>query len=231
MSASIFRAAFGAAAAAACLLAAAPAAAAEMPQPKVDFIYPGPHGTIFDRVCKEWLHRDTNPADVEELLARKAEFEAAWERTGREYMRLALEAAGRPYPYSEIQATLSVCAPDSMAFPLIIRMNDFLASNTDYYVHDFALLAFHELMHHYAQAIEHRSPIFAKYADVPFSIRAHIHVVAFERYVLEKTGRTEQLAKLRDYYAARETPTYIRAWEIVDKEGVAAVVADAGVRP
>jgi hypothetical protein len=226
MSASIFKAI----AAAACLLAAAPAAA-KMPQPKVDFIYPGPHGTIFDRVCKEWIHRDVNPADVTELLARKAEFEAHWEKTGKEYMRLALEATGRPYPYAEIQATLSVCAPDSMAFPLIIRMNDFLASNTEYYVHDFGLLAFHELMHHYAQAIEHKSPIFAKYADVPFSIRAHIHVVAFERYVLEKTGRTEQLAKLRDYYASREEPTYIRAWEIVDKEGVAAVVADAGVKP
>lgn len=227
MSAFIFRAIT----AAACLFAAVPAAAEKMPQPKVYFLYPGPHGTIFDRVCKEWLHRETNPADVKELLARKAEFKAHWEKTGKEYMRLALEATGRPYPYAEIQATLSVCAPDSMAFPLIIRMNDFLASNTEYYVHDFGLLAFHELMHHYAQAIEHKSPIFAKYADVPFSIRAHIHVVAFERYVLEKTGRTEQLAKLRDYYASREEPTYIRAWEIVDKEGVAAVVADAGVKP
>lgn len=226
MSASIFKTF----AAASCLLAAAPAAA-ELPQPKVDFLYPGPHGTIFDRVCKEWLHRDTNPADVKELLARKAEFEAHWDKTGKEYMRLALEAAGRPYPYAEIQATLSVCAPDSMAFPLIIRMNDFLASNTEYYVHDFGLLAFHELMHHYAQAIEHKSPIFAKYAGVPFSIRAHIHVVAFERYVLEKTGRSEQLAKLRDYYATLKEPTYIRAWEIVDKEGVAAVIADAGVKP
>lgn len=121
MSASIFKAL----AAATCLLAAAPAAAAKMPQPKVDFIYPGPHGTIFDRICKEWLHRDMNPADVKELLARKVEFEAHW----------------------------------------------------------------------------------------------------------EKTGRTEQLAKLRDYYASRKEPTYIRAWEIVDKEGVAAVVGDTGVKP
>lgn len=225
MSASLFKTALAAA-----LVAATPAAAG-MPQPKVDFIYPGPHGTIFDRICKEWLHRDVNPDDVKEVLARKSEFEAAWEKTGKEYMRLALAATGRPYPYSEVQATLSVCAPNSVAFPLIIQMNDFLASNTEDYAHDFPLLAFHELMHHYAQAIEHKSPIFAKYADLPFSIRAHIHVVAFERYVLEKTGRTEQLAKLRAYYAAREEPTYIRAWEIVDKETVAAVVADAGIKP
>lgn len=208
---------------------ASPAAAATVP--KISFLYPSPHGTIFDRVCKAWIKQDTNPADVQELLARKAEFEAAWAGTGREYMRLVLDAAGRPFPYAEMQATLSVCAPDSMAFPLIIRMNDFLASNTDYYVHDFALLAFHEVMHHYAQAIEHKSPILAKYADLPFSIRAHIHVVAFERYVLERTGRTEQLAKLKAYYASRDNDHYRRAWEIVDKETVAAVIADAGIKP
>ncbi|MFC3712984.1 hypothetical protein ACFOMD_10400 [Sphingoaurantiacus capsulatus] len=210
---------------------ASPAAAAPVAVPKISFLYPAPHGTIFDRVCKAWIKQDTNPADVTELLARKAEFEAAWATTGREYMRLALAAAGRPFPYSEMQATLSVCAPDSMAFPLIIRMNDFLASNREYYVHDFALLAFHEVMHHYAQAIEAKSAIFAKYAAEPFSIRAHIHVVAFERYVLERTGRTEQLAKLRDYYTGRDVDHYRRAWEIVDKETVAAVVADAGIQP
>jgi hypothetical protein len=227
MSASIFKTL----AAATYLLAAAPVSAAEMPQPKVHFLYPAPHGTIFDRICKAWMHRDVNTADVTELLARKAEFEAHWEKTGKEYMRLALEATGRPYPYSEIQATLTLCTPDSMAFPLFIRMNDFLSSNTEYYVHDFPLLVFHELMHHHAQVIEHKSAIFAKYADVPYATRVHIHVVAFERYALEKTGRTEQLQKLRDYYAGLEKKAYIEAWQIVDKEGVAAVIADAGVEP
>lgn len=226
MSASSFRTVLGAA-----LLLVATPAYAEPAVPKISFLYPSPYGTIFDRVCEEWIHRKTNSADVQELLARKAEFDKAWATTGQEYMRLALAAAGREFPYVEMQATLSVCAPDSMAFPLIIRMNDFLASNTEYYVHDFALLAFHEVMHHYAQAIEHKSPIFAKYAALPFSVRAHIHVVAFERYVLEKTGRTEQLAKLRDYYASRDNENYKRAWEIVDKETVAAVVADAGIHP
>lgn len=202
-----------------------------LPLPKVIFVYPGPEGTIFDRVCKAWIKHETKAADVAELLTRKAEFEAEWQKTGTEYMRLAIEATNRPYSYSEIQATLSVCAPDSMAFPLLLRMNEFLASNTEHYVHDFPLLAFHELMHHHAQAIEHKSAILAKYADVPFGIRAHIHVVAFERYVLERTGRTEQLDKLRDYYAALESDHYSRAWQIVDKEGVAAVIADAGVKP
>ncbi len=226
MSASIFKAV----ALAAALFTASPAAAA-MPEPKVFFLYPGPHGTIFDRVCKEWIGRDVAPADVNELLARKAEFEQQWETTGKTYMRLALEATGRPFPYKEIQATLTLCAPDSMAFPLFIRMNRFLGSSTEDGAHDFPLLAFHELMHHYAQAIEHKSKIFAKYADVPFSIRAHIHVVAFERYVLQKTGRTEQLAKLQARYAEDEDSAYHRAWQIVDKETVEAVVADAGIKP
>lgn len=215
----------------AALVASAAPAPAPQPLPDVVFVYPGPHGTIFDRVCEGWIKQKVNPADVQELLSRKAEFEAEWDKIGKRYMQLALDATGRPYPYRQIQATLSVCAPDSMAFPLLIRMNDFMASNTEYYVHDFALLAFHELMHHHAQAIEGKSKIFVKYADLPFSIRAHIHVVAFERYVLEKTGRTEQLAKLKAYYAAGKTDHYRRAWEIVDTEGVEAVIVDARGEP
>ncbi|MBW7945750.1 MAG: hypothetical protein H3C60_04750 [Sphingomonadaceae bacterium] len=225
MSASIFRAAIAAA-----LIAASPASAG-IAQPTVHFIYPAPYGTIFDRVCKEWLNRDVEQADIDELLARKAEFEAQWRTTGAQYMRLATEATGRAFPYSEIQATMTLCTPDSMAFPLFIRMKSFLGSGTEDGGHDFPLLVFHELMHHYANAIEAKSQIFAKYADLPFSVRAHIHVVAFERYVLEKTGRIHQLEKLREYYAKDEDSTYHRAWRIVDKEGVAAVIADAGLKP
>lgn len=205
---------------------ALPVHAKERPLPDIHFLYPSPLGTPFDRSCKEWMNREFSHADRDELLRRMPEFVADWTTTGQSYIRLAMEAADRPFPYSEMQATLSVCAPDSMAFPLLISMSELLSTHKGPTSHQFSLLVFHELMHHYVQQVEAGSPIYRKYANEPPGVRAHIHVVALERYVLEKTGRADQLEMLHRMYKEWPVPNYRRAWEIVDAESVAAVVND-----
>lgn len=211
------------------LLALATPAAAQQPAPipTIHFVYPGPSGTVFDRSCENWLHRKTAKADVDEVLARKPEFEAQWKARGEEYLRIAVDGAGAPFPYAAMQATLTVCAPDSMGMPLLIQMNDFLSSNTSTpYAHDFALLVFHEVMHHYSLGIEAVSPLRKKYAAEPADVLNHLHVIAFEQYVLTKTGRIAEREKLKNYYSTYARPPYRRAWEIAEKETPEAVIAE-----
>lgn len=223
--------AFASRALAALVALAAPAVAAAADAiPQIHFVYPAPAGPVFDRVCPHWMNRTPAPADVAEVLRRKAEFEAEWKRTGETYLRLAIDAAGTPFPYREMQATLSVCAPDSMAMPLIISMNDLLSSNRSTpFAHDFALLVFHEVMHHYSLPIEATSPLRAKYAAEPADVLNHLHVIAFEQYVLGKSGGLAERDKLKDYYFTHARPPYRRAWEIVERETPEAFIAE--IRP
>ena len=195
--------------------------------PTVDFVYPVPAGPVFDRVCPTWMNRpQVTDAQREEVIRRLPEFRAAWSDVGLCYVKMVVAATGKPYPYRDMQATLSVCAPDSMAMPLIISLEELMSTNTKPYAHDFALLTFHELMHHFAMPIEQTSPLIAKYKSEPGDIRSHLHVVALERYVLEKSGKLEQLAKLKEYYRNLPRNSYARAWEIIDIETPQAFVDD-----
>lgn len=194
--------------------------------PVIHFVYPEPDGPIFDKVCPEWTGQQIGPEENAEVLERLPGFKAEWETTGLEYMRLILDAVGRPFPYGEMQATLSLCVPSSMGMPLMINMRRLLSSNTGLRAHDFPLIVFHETMHSYFLPLEGESALVAKYVDEHPSIRSHLHVVAAERYVLERTGRVEQLERLHQFYSAMPSPVYRRAWEIVDIETMEAVLAD-----
>ena len=215
-------------AAAAFLLAGS---AAPEPVPQIHFVYPAPAGSVFDRVCPHWMNRTPSPADVREVLRRKSEFEAQWRTVGETYLRLAIDAAGTPFPYREMQATLSVCAPDSMAMPLIISMNDLLSSNAGTpYAHDFPLLVFHEVMHHYSLPIEAVSALRSRYASEPGDVLSHLHVIAFEQYVLTRSGRIAERDRLKNYYFTHARPPYRRAWEIVERETPEAFIAEINAR-
>src|SRR5215471_7169709 len=79
--------------------------------PTIHILYQSPNGSIFDRTCPRFAKADIKPERVNEAVARRSEFQADWDRNGPQYLKVALSEIGLPFPYREMQATLTVC-PD-----------------------------------------------------------------------------------------------------------------------
>ncbi|MBL8628504.1 MAG: hypothetical protein JNM81_02675 [Rhodospirillaceae bacterium] len=195
------------------------AADSKLAPPKITLIYPSPGGPVFDRVCPHIFKIPVEEKWILETVRRRDEFQATWEKDGPLFLKTAIEAGNRPFPYGEMQATLSVCGTWAMAMPLLINVRDYMSDSTAPYGHDLPILIFHELMHHYTMPVDAVSPLRKKYDAEPIDVKNHMHVLAFEKYVLTKLGRKIELEKLDYYYRNQTTPSYKRAWEIVDTEG------------
>lgn len=196
--------------------------------PLVTLVYPGPEGTIFDRLCSRRLHVPIEPRQVAETVARRAEFQALWDREGPLYLDAMLKAVGAPFPYAEMQATLTVCTDVTLAMPLMINLRTFLS---DAPVPEdpvmFPRLVFHEMMHTYTQPVDEHSALRRKYAAEGVHVTNHLHVLAAEKYVLTQLGRHRELSLLdKDYRGAPADDAYRRAWEIVDREGTGPFLAE-----
>jgi hypothetical protein len=189
--------------------------------PQIDLVYPAA-GTIFDRTCEHFLK---GGGAVRDSIAKAAELRPAlqndWDKEGRKYLEHVLHEIGAPFPYSEMQATLTVCPADTMSMPLLINVRRFLpGSQLVPPREDFPERLFHELMHHYV-AFVHGSPLQGKYAAESPTTLYHLHVMALEKMVLTKFARTDELRFLDQEYRTEPPPGYYkRAWEIVcDIEG------------
>lgn len=75
---------------------------------------------------------------------------------------------------------------------------------------------FHELMHTYVQPVNAVSALRKKYADESPICLNHLHVMALEKFVLLKLGKTEELKRIGADYQSTHPPPYKRAWEIVN---------------
>ena len=206
--------------------AAAPVAPLDIPV--VTLIYPAPDGTIFDRLCERRLHATAAPREVQETIRRRDEFQALWDREGPDYLETIIRAVGAPFPYAQMQATLTVCTDVTLAMPLMINTRAFLSGAAA--PQDIALfprLVFHELMHHYTQPVDAPSALLRKYAGEGRHVASHLHVLAAEKFVLTKLGRSRELALLDQRYAgAPPGDAYRRAWEIVGQEGTEPFIAE-----
>jgi hypothetical protein len=112
-----------------------------------------------------------------------------------------------------------------MSRPLFINMRQFLSSSKERPPHDdFTEKMFHELMHHYVHAYTAKSALRKKYASENPVTLAHLHVMALEKFVLEKLGKKDELKFLEDEYAGE--PRYKRAWEIMNAEGERAFIEE-----
>jgi hypothetical protein len=201
-------------------------AAARPALPQIDFVYPAPDGTIFDIACEQWTDRPTDSARRQQVLDKLPEMRAEWEHDGPALLALAMDATGTGFPHQQMQATLTVCLDTPMAMPLLIAVGRYLPGSDVVPSHDFALLVFHELMHHHVMPLTERSALRAKYAGENLQVLDHLHVLALEQYVLTQLGRHQAYAQLQHAYARNPASPYKRAWEIVEAEGAEAFIAE-----
>lgn len=196
--------------------------------PKLELLYSGPSGTVFDRTCGALLHADIPAAWVSETVRRLPEFQDAWDRAAPEYFKAVLQEVGLAFPYREMQAVLTVCPVSTMSMPLMINVKSFLSTaERQPPKDDFAEKVFHELMHHYVSPVLATSALRRKYAAEPPVVFVHLHVMALEQFALEKLGKTEELQYLDQEYRTDPPPSnYKRAWEIVHREGYQAFLAE-----
>lgn len=188
--------------------------------PVVDIIYP-PVGTIFDRTCASFMAKGEVPPEMIKTAGEtKPRLQAEWNQRGTRYLATAMQEIGAPYPYREIQATLTVCAVPTMSSPLMINVRDYLPGaahpSPD---ENFSEALFHELMHHYVSALTGSSALKKKYASEPLVVLNHLHVIALEKMVLARLGETKELKLVEQEYLSSPSPGYKRAWEIVSDLG------------
>ena len=195
--------------------------AAAIALPKIEFLYPAPFGSIFDRNCAA-----ADASDVRETVRRVPEFQRQWDEEGPAYLRAAFGAIGKPFPYQEMQMTMTVCPGTStMSVPLMINMRQFLSTAKSQPPNDdFAEKVFHELMHHYVHPVVAQSAVRKKYSSENPVTLAHLHVIALEKLVLTKLGKRDELKFLEEEYQG--DPRYKRAWEIVNAEGEGALIEE-----
>jgi hypothetical protein len=92
-----------------------------------------PEGSIFDRNCSQITKTEPKREWVQEVINRRGEFQALWDRDGPRYLSAVLNEVRLPFPYRAMQATLTACpAVGSMSDPLFVAVREFLsdASNS-----------------------------------------------------------------------------------------------------
>src|SRR5688572_5225294 len=93
--------------------------------PQVHLVYPAPYGSIFDRGCPDFLkaevQREGHTEAIAETVRRRSEFQQQWDRQGTPYLAAAMREIRLPYPYRDVQVTLTVCPIASMGDPLVVN--------------------------------------------------------------------------------------------------------------
>ncbi len=187
--------------------------------PLIDLVYRPPNGTVFDANCNTMLKTTIDPEAVKAALQRQPELQQLLNREIGAYLSATYAEIGLPYPYQEVQATLTVCpGVISMSAPLFLNVSRFLPTapkrEPDWY---FVEILYHELMHSYVAPASTGSSFRKKYAAEDRVVLSHLHVMALEKFVLLKLGRAEELKHVAEWYQASPSPAYKRAWEIVDQ--------------
>src|SRR5690242_2153672 len=109
---------------AACLVSAQ---TTSQPLPVIDILYPAPTGSIFDSTCGALLKTTVKPETIQEAVRRAPELQAVWDREAPRYLSTTFAEIGLPFPYREMQATLTVCpGVNTMSSPLFFNVEKFL---------------------------------------------------------------------------------------------------------
>lgn len=163
--------------------AAASLAAQHADRTSLDLVYPAPNGTVFDANCADMLKTTLRPEAVAAAVRRLPEFQTLWDRESGAYLAATYAEIGLPFPYREMQATLTVCpGVRSMSAPLFLNVSRFLPTAEtrapDWY---FVKIAYHELMHTYVRRAAAGSQRRKKYAGEAPVVLTHLHVMALEK--------------------------------------------------
>jgi len=187
--------------------------------PAIDLVYRAPNGTVFEANCNTLLKTTIDPEAVKAAVARTPELQQVVNREIGALLSATYAEVGMVHPYQEVQATLTVCPGiNSMSGPLFLNVRPFLPTapkrEPDWY---FVEILYHELMHTYVGNASQSSIFRKKYAGEDRVVLNHLHVMALEKFVMRKLGRTPELAHVAERYQASPSAAYKRAWEIVDQ--------------
>jgi hypothetical protein len=156
---------------------------------------------------------------MDELYNRLAEFQAVWDKDGNDYLQVVIKEIGRPFPLKEVQATLTACEFPSMSSPFLIYTRPFLSSAPKPHpVSVFPIVIFHELMHIYLRNMRDSS-WYSKFSSESEGVLNQAYIMALEKFVTERLGKTIVLQWIDTRYRTRLTPDHKRAWELVNDKG------------
>lgn len=200
-------------------------------RPAVTFAY----ADLYDRFCAEVTNTKIDPAAVNEVERRLAEFEDAWRREAPQLVSAVVALTGAPFEFSETKAALSLCNPGLLSFPLIIDVRRYLTTLDGEHaapLHVFVGTVLHETLHRYvndrkAALPGGTTPLLEKHRTEPAPVRNHIHLFAVLDGAYRRVGRQAHLEQLMAHEAKSKTAAvFARARAIVAAEGADRVICE-----
>lgn len=179
------------------------------------------YGSVFDRQCSQLSKYRIQSEWVQEARRRNSEFQDAWNVHARDLLTTLFTEIGKGFSRKELSVTTSVCNYKSMSIPIMINvrrwLNSYSAPSAPAPMIGFAEFVFHEFLHNYVvENLRKPSPLLEKYKGEGFGVRAHLHLMALEKFVFLKLGRQDLLAWAEGFYKM-VGGDYARSWEIVTK--------------
>lgn len=200
------------------------------------FAFAGPRlffetAPVFDQECVARTGAKVDPSWYAELLRRLPEFQKAWDDRAPLLNSLAEEIAGRRYSRAEYSVALPLCPWTPMGTPLIVTVRPYLdlparqSGKVLLSMAQFVSMTHHELLHSLVNNIEteefsNTSAMLEKYSREPYNVLVHLHLIALQWTVYERTGDQEMLSATTKLYELIGGD-YARAMEIVKSEGAA----------
>ena len=185
--------------------------------PKIFFSY----SWLYDiTVCEQ---TPPNANWVDEIRMKSNRFSDLWSAKGPELFGILFNKTGLGFSRKEMTATFSVCPKKaSYSNPLVLNMTRYLESYMSpklaFSDDDFVDLVFHELLHTWVVENLKNSELLRKYKDEMPTVKNHMHLMAIQKFVYSKLGRTDLVNQLDRIYS-KMGGTYARSWEIVQIEG------------
>lgn len=194
--------------------------------PKLFFSYAG----VFDRQCASLTKFNIKEEWQNEAIERNLEFQKAWDEQSAILFGTLFNEVGKGFSKKELSVATSVCNFKSTSNPLLITVKRWLKSVTEPHqpepMYGFVDFVFHEFLHNYVlENLKKPSPLLQKYRNEDQSVRAHIHLMALQKHVYTKLGRTETLKWVESFYL-KVGGAYSRSWEIVGLEGTESFLSE-----
>jgi hypothetical protein len=174
----------------------------------------------FDQSCERWRNTQIEPQWYEELQRKIKTLQDYWDQEAPLLLGTTVAAINKPFRYTEIIATLTLCPIQSMSRPLLINIRPFLDGPTQQQPRPlflFAALVFHELLHTYVIGARPPGPsaLLERYQSEDPVVKNHLHLMAVMKIVYLKLGREAHLQQIIERDRAMGHPAYGRAWQIV----------------
>src|SRR5215510_15559324 len=170
------------------------------PYPRVPLVF----GYIpFDQSCERWRNAHIEPQWYAELKTKIKAFQAYWDQEAPLLLATTIAETHKPFRYTEMIATLTLCPIPSMSRPLLINVRPFLDGPTQQQPRPLFLLSavvFHELLHTYVLGAlpPGTSALLEKYKGEEPLVKNHLHLLAVIKLVYLKLDRAEHLQQIME---------------------------------